>query len=190
MSLTVLNSSLIQDLVRNPRITVGHHVPLGRDRELCIGCSLSYTKTQCKCSFPLWDIPPPLNTWTRTTLLTVSVREGQSRSGVLSSYIWKEAPGDDTGRSRFYYVLCYANTHDLDFLRQVQGYGDWLRIATQHWNTAAREFYCSSQTERSYPFSPEKLQSNATYKHGDTLWVYKLYILFPRAYNLNQLNPS
>lgn len=52
---------------------------------------------------------------------------------------------------------------DLDFLRQVQVYGAYLRIAAQHSNIAAKEFYYPCcQPERSYPFSPEKLESHAT----------------------------
>lgn len=78
---------------------------------------------------------------------------------------------------------------DLGFLRQAQVYGACLRIAAQHSNIAAKEFYYPCyQPERSYPFSPEKLESHC-YRHSETHWVYKLHFLFFRAQSLDEFNP-
>lgn len=73
-----------------------------------------------------------------------TLRKGEAEaSHVLSSCLRKGSPREDTVMVRPIVVFFTQTTYnDLDFQRQVQGYGAYLRIAAKHSNIAAKEFYC------------------------------------------------
>lgn len=118
----------------------GCHVPSGRGHEFCYWLLSQLHKDPVKVlTFPL--VRPPIKQLDKD-----QPPHGLSERGAeetVSTYIWKEARGDDTERLWQLYQVFLCKAHiNLDFLGQAQGYGAYLRIAVQHSNTAAKEFYC------------------------------------------------